>query len=690
MRSRGWTGLVLAALAAAVIIWILWPATRSETPPAAVDASSLTEASDSRLSGSVLSESRPIRPKVAAETHLTQPESLPGTTLGAVTVRVVWAEDWKAAPGVFLRVVEWGARTGVWKTRDVRTGTDGSIRVTDLVPGRVVFYVDRGGSQRVELAPRDEQEITIEIPPGMLLAGTVVDPNATPVPGADVWLSRYGNAHEGTVVEKTDAAGKFMLRAVGSGRWIAVRSRDYSQSEALRIPEGKPGETVTVQVQLRGPAGTVRGHVVRGDDSPVPGARVQMASPPISAETDQNGVFLIESLPAGMVFCSVRVPGLAPWRGSVEVRPAEVTPLKIQLQSEAVVVGTVRLANGELAVGAAVSAGASLGPFLFSSTTTSADGTFRLGSLMPGRIELTTWIDQLGKATATLECAEGAEVRWDAVLDSGLSIVGVVRDDQDRPLEGFIVNARPSPEQRSWLAQSVTDAEGRFRIVSCPKDSRVRLEVVDRRARPGFGVRAAVDNVVPSDTEVVIRISEKALGAIVGRVLGPYRNPAAAIIRLDPPRAANTITIETDPKTGAFSIGPLVPDRWRVIVERKPLGSLNLGDRELFAGDTLDLGDITLPAMGTLVIDLSASGMSPKHTTCELCQVLPPKDGRPGLWSGNLNSAYVDLPRPLEVGPGTYRLVLSSGGGTLEPDRFEVYSGRETRLVPTPRTSAPR
>ena len=82
-----------------------------------------------------------------------------------------------------------------------------------------------------------------------------------------------------------------------------------------------------------------------------------------------------------------RIAGLAPWSGHVDVKAGEATPVEVRLRRQAVVFGTIKLGSGEPAAEAEVIAGG-YGDFLFSMTKTAADGSYRLDSLAPGRIEI--------------------------------------------------------------------------------------------------------------------------------------------------------------------------------------------------------------------------------------------------------------------------------------------------------------
>jgi RNA polymerase sigma factor (sigma-70 family) len=693
---------VLATLAivvaVAVVIWAVWD---RGVPAPEGDGPGLTEAPAKIEAppGPASATAPAIRPRAFDPQSESEPASRVGPADGtaALTVRVLWGEDKTPAAGVGVHAIEWGARSGMWKQHDRVTGGDGTFRMTGVAPGRVGFYVDRGGGKAVELAGGDDQDVTLEIPPGPTVLGVVIDHLGTPVAGADVWLSQYGNERNGAVVARSDEKGEFSLRCVGDARCVAARARGHVASAVVRIAAAKPGETVRVRIALGGAAGSVSGVVTRADGTRVAGATVlgwpsggeglawrdrQDPPPPIRTHTDELGGFVLDSLPPGKNPVEVRIAGLAPWAGAAVVNAGEVTQLEVRLLRAAVVFGTVKLASGAPVEKAFVGVGG-YGDFLSSMTRTAADGSFRLDSLAPGSIEIRASMPEVGKVTATLLCEEGAEARWDAVLDSGLRIAGVVRDDQDRPLAGWIVNARTIPDNHTWWGQSTTDAAGRFNVTNCPPQAKFRLEVVDRKAAGGAAIRAFVDDVTPGDADVVIRVAG-AVARATGRIVGPDGKPAVAIVRLTPPRDMGTVTVESVPETGAFTTGALLPGRWRITLDRKPVGTLDLGEHEIGQGATLDLGEIRLAAAGRLVIDLAASFPAADLVTYEIRPqpANEPEGIRIGgiqVWFPSLKVAHRDLPSPLELAPGRYALDVAGPGLAPRSLTFEVTSGAETK-----------
>jgi hypothetical protein len=607
-------------------------------------------------------------------------------------VRVIWGDDLTPAAHVRLHVVEWGAKAGMWKLRDPETGADGSVRLAGIAPGKVGFYVDRGGGETVDLAGGEEKPIILKIPPGPNVAGVVVDPDGKPVAGADVWLSQYGNHDEGVVVAKTDSLGEFKLRSVGSARSLAARASGAAPSPASHIPEGKPGETLRMRLVLGGPGGVLRGSVKQTTGGPVAGATIRVSvpetgiqtgpgaspPPPIMTHTDDAGAFTVDGLRAGTNKVEIRLAGLSPWSGAAEIVAGETFHLDVGLERQAVVFGVIKMPTGEPAVDAFVGVGR-YGDFLSSMTKTAADGSYRLDSLQPGSIKVVASIRNGGKAAATLECAEGQEVRWDPVLDVGLRISGVILDGEDRPLPGWVVNARKTKHVHDYWGQATADSSGRFTISNCPPDTTFRLEVWEKGRIGGEAIRAIVEDVSPGDGRT-IRIAPATLSMVKGRVTGPDGQPVAVKITMNPGRDEGNVEVENDATTGAFKIGPVLRGRWRITIARKPLGVLDLGEREVQGGAEADLGDVRLPEAGRLSIELSGPESSADRAIYEIRQELPNERGAIRAWATPYRAAHRDLPRPLPLGPGRYTLEVSGAGLVTQTQAFEVRAGQDVTV----------
>lgn len=679
------TGLAIL-VAAGLAVWLLIrvrdePASSGEVPilPAASSPSPDARAQTSRLPEATTAEVPPILPRPF------DPPGDPGShDPPSLTINAIWEEDGTPAEGITVWLIEFGTQTGVWKERWLVSGPGGVVRAGRVTRGRVVAYGDRGGSVSTTIGEDKPEPLTLEIPRGCNVDGRVVTREGAPIAGADVWMSTYGNLRSGAVVTRSDADGAFRLRSVNSFCSFAARAPGHSQSEAHQI-QGKVGETVKVELRLGPPAGSVRGVVLGPDGEPAGGAAVQMLSPPIAAASDAKGVFVISSLPPGEDLIEARVPGFAPWRGSAVIRAGEESGVEIRLRKEAVVTGTVKLTSGAPAADVSVSVGVP-GHFLSSTTNSAADGSYRLGSLPSGQVEVTARRSETGNPTAKLECVEGGEIRWDPVIDPGLTITGFVRDESDKPIAGWIVSARWN-DHRDRVARptgGTTDERGRFSIINCPDAGPYRLEARPKKLTDP--ARAFLEGVRPGDGEPVIRVTTKNVAMVKGRVVSHDGSPAAAEVVLRTEPDAGIRRVNTDPKTGAFSAPWLPPGRWRITVPKDPVGDVEVGELDLEAGATVDVGEIKLPARGTLIIDLSgAEDLAP-----EVVYSIWPNERHSGTvptWiPGPFKIAHKDLPNPFLFPAGSYRLEVS--GARIERKdvgAFVIEPGKETRVAVTAR-----
>lgn len=626
----------------------------------------------------------PPEPKIVprpvdSDTDGRESGSRPGGLTGTVVVKVIWADDRTPAEGVWVWLVEFGTRTGIWRTRWAAVPANGVITMTDVVPGRVVAYGDRGGSEGAQIAAGELKELTVEIPPGPTVEGQVVALDGTPVGGADIWMSTYGNWRLGTTVTNADVRGRFVLRSVQPMHAFAARAPGHAQSEVRQLDSGKRGEVVKIVLELGGPAGSVRG-VVRGPDgAAVAGAVVHLGIfAALEATTDANGAFAIGSVSPGENRIEVRRAGFAPWSGSAQVKVGEVADVEVRLRKESAITGVVRLASGEPAAEATIWVGRREA-FLSSVTNSAADGSFRIGSLAPGSIEVSAELKKTGKASAKLECAEGAEVRWDPVLDHGMRIVGAVRDEAGRPCAGWLVHAERSGAPSDWYGSAKTDETGKFAIPNCPERAPYRLKVYEGTSI-GRGVRQLVEDVMPEEERVIV-VSSMSVASLKGRLVLPDGSAVPATIRLLSGTERGHVEFASDPKTGAFSRESVPPGRWRIALYREPAGIVDLGERDLPAGSVVDLGDIVLDAPGTLAIDVVDPDHVAGQAVWSIMPEVPRSEGRIPMWIlGALKIKNEDLARPLELPTGSYSLSVSGPRVERTWERFRVEPGQETRV----------
>ncbi|MEW6745141.1 MAG: sigma factor [Planctomycetota bacterium] len=178
---------------------------------------------------------------------------------------------------------------------------------------RVVL--DRGGMHRLSVSAGEQTEITLTIPPGMIVDGIAQDPRGTPVPGAEIWLSEGRDLLLGHVVSYSAPDGTFSLRDVSGGQ-LGARARGFCPSE-LHMHGGGVGTRVFVRLILAPGGGELTGQVSDAESEPVTGAGILLSSlenwtsvsfedgsegmrpAKLLTHTDEEGLFRFHGVPPG-------------------------------------------------------------------------------------------------------------------------------------------------------------------------------------------------------------------------------------------------------------------------------------------------------------------------------------------------------------------------------------------------------
>jgi protocatechuate 3,4-dioxygenase beta subunit len=441
---------------------------------------------------------------------------LPGAT--PLAGRVV---DPRGGPVVGATVSLWpGGRTGPQDTsagsgilQSATTKADGTFRIDAASAESNRLRVEAPGFATQERQPVRggalARPVTLAL--GQVLRGTVtLADRRTPAAGA---LVRFEGRTETTRWVETRPDGTFLLdgapREAGS---IVADGGDRGRASAAFVPG--PSEPLAIALA---PTATLAGRVVdAADGRPLPGVRLVARSEDgaFVARSRKDGRYSMGGLSPRSYRMTAEDERFVPWSHTVRVAPGQAETQDVPLTRGASLAGRVVDEEGRPIEGARVLVSRG-GENVFRSfmrlleaepsVRTGRDGSFRATRLAPGesqRVDV-SHDDYEDRALGGISLVAGAtRSGLTVVLRRGLSVRGVVKDEEGRPLAGVEVtlsSARTVRSSRGGVQMAFvgpgsqvrreTGADGRFEF----RGLKAGDYTISAR-RPGFS-RAAVDPV---------------------------------------------------------------------------------------------------------------------------------------------------------------------------------------------------
>jgi RNA polymerase sigma-70 factor (ECF subfamily) len=560
------------------------------------------------------------------------PAPATGTT-GSILVRAFWSDDTPAA-GIGVVVLPWSGTQRVWRARPAVTGADGTARLEGLAPGKVGVRSDRNGYAQVVVRAGTETTAVLRHEAGVTVQGTVADAEDRPVPGATIAIEGSALTEVGPPAAVAGPDGTFRLRGLPPLSEIGARASGHVPSAASLI-RGEPGARVDVLLRLRGPGSALAGRVLDAAGETVPGAFVRVgpgsedgrtlastsdgkwvyarALRGAMLRTDSEGRFRAEGVEPGLVPVAVAARGHAPWKDRVPVPADRPGTIEIRLQDGGSVAGTLAGADGSPAANVPVQA-LGVGGVFFPSTATGDDGSWCIEDLCPGEYHLLADGYARGRAEARVVVKAGLEARWDARLEAGLALRGLVEGEGGLPRAGWSVlvcNEDPgSTTMETFIGKYVaTDAGGRFEVPACPAEPlRVAVFAPGCRDFPVLrrrGVRAAAEDLVLAVPDALLPSA-----FVVGSVLGPDGRPLpAARVQLVPPgQPGEAREFDLEPASARFRLGPLPPGPWEMEIRAEGVATRRFGTLELGPGESRDLGAVRFTGAAFVAVRLRKEG----------------------------------------------------------------------------------
>ena len=235
-------------------------------------------------------------------------------------------------------------------------------------------------------APVPERTIAGPVPaqanPGILVAGTVLEPDRAAVPRAVLTLVDM----EGRQVARAGSGkdGRWALAAPRGGNYVLIAAAQGHQPQAVTVSVG--GRPVELDVVLGG-TGRLSGAVRSAEGAPVAEAAVTLTDARgevvATAHADADGEYHFRDLVCGRYTLAVSARAYRPAALAVEVAASGETRQDVAMTGSGTLRGTVRTSGGHPVAEARVTLLDSAGTVV-AAVTTGADGNFRFTDLEPG------------------------------------------------------------------------------------------------------------------------------------------------------------------------------------------------------------------------------------------------------------------------------------------------------------------
>lgn len=474
----------------------------------------------------------------------------------------------------------------------------------------------------------------------------------------------------------------------GAGRPLSPGPRLDDSTAALRV-DGAEGRTDVSLAALehtatRRSVSRVAGRVVHAGGVPFPGAEIRVDGV-VEALADDSGAFAVELHGRGEVWMAASAPGfVAVPAPPLHLQLTDLATLELVLESGLDLTGSVRARGGDSVAGARVAGRAvradGLGALTNESglpsrswleSTTASDGTFRLGPLPEGRVELVvTHPEFVGFGRAYPTDSGSIEIDLDPLpVIVGRVVEAGTKEPRDFDRVRVLIRTGGDDEWRpiddpSGVARDL-DGSGRFRLT--PRVYRpVRLVVTSPHFATAVSPEIAIGRRSPGPIELSVEPGLPLGGVVVDDVGTAVAGAQVTIRAVDGDGRSFDVTTEVTTESGddgrfemrvnspgEYSVGVTAPGHCpsltRVVVED---GGVPEVEVLLQRGGNL-----------TVVVDPEGRGGAPSYSL-RLLPVDREAASFPGRGLGGGTYRFESIE------PGAYRVELLAGaqrGRSAEP-----------------------
>jgi len=275
-------------------------------------------------------------------------------------------------------------------------------------------------------------------------------------------------------------------------------------------------------------------------------------------ETEEDGRFDVLRVPANMKVVLVALDEQSRWQPTqmdlTELRPGENREIEVTLVLGATISGLVTDVNGTPIPRARVSLqkldisltalNASIEDIMSDSEHADDEGRFSFSGLPDGTYNIVLAEDDYRRMKSDRIEVQAGDVIEDIVLvaESGLTLTGVVLDEDDKPVNNAWISARKPVSMMDWSSNmdrdhapdSRTDGEGKFALAGFDEGS---LELRVRHS----GFEAAKVDVEAGDQDIVVKLS-------------PTTGLSGIVVSLGDGEPVTDFTVAVVPEEGLFNL----------------------------------------------------------------------------------------------------------------------------------------
>jgi protocatechuate 3,4-dioxygenase beta subunit len=465
------------------------------------------------------------------------------------------------------------------------TGNDGTVTLRGIAREGMELTASAPGRGRVEqffeVGGGSGLEVTLALPRGSVLSGTVVGPDGKAVADGHVYARSIGAAGASSQRDvATDTAGGWKLEALAAGKYnLTASSELYTEAEPMVVEVDGIHDRTNVTVHAETGAQLV-GTVVDDKGKPVSGAAVSIAMESRNwshtIKTDATGRFAFIGIPPGAYAVSANSDTQSTTRQRVVAPDKQRVDILLKM-SESGLAGTVVDSHGVPVADVQIVAQTAERTAWFRTDTSDSKGHFDLGGVPPGsyrvmarRSDQTDSYDNDG----VLVQSGNRSVR--IVVPGVTTLTGrVVLDNRPVPYFGLVVSDRDEMHWRQSFPMTFKSPDGRFSQKGVASGDRV-IAI----AGPGFArklIEVKIEDGKKVDLgDIKVDRGQHVSGHITDVTGGPVTGATVLVEQMAPVqmsapspimRALQGGAIATTDATGAYTIEGIAP-----IPDNRPQG----------------------------------------------------------------------------------------------------------------------